>query len=159
LKHGLDYTKEEALELFGPLTDKNGYCYNFNKNLEFVKHIEKLWMIAHQCTKMPTTQIINKALAQGIVCERKNHPINWAMFAKWSIKDQLQKMNLSKVGQVRFERGGVEEEDVESKDNTMPSPSKVTYQVPMCKGVSQGAKGQKIKGFTKGQDFEGFVEW
>jgi hypothetical protein len=45
-------------------------------------------------------------------------------------------MNLYEVRQVRVERGGVEEEDVESKDDTMPSPSKVAYQVPMCNGVS-----------------------
>jgi hypothetical protein len=63
LKLGLDYTKEEVLELFGFLTNKNGYHYNFNNNLELVKHIENLWMIAHQHTKMPTMQIINKALA------------------------------------------------------------------------------------------------
>jgi hypothetical protein len=76
LKLGLDYTEEEALELFGPFTNKNGYHYNFNKNLELVKHIEELWMITHQHTEMPTTQIINKVLIQGIVYERKNHPVN-----------------------------------------------------------------------------------
>jgi hypothetical protein len=54
-----------------------------------------------------TTQIINKALTQDIVCERKNHPINWAMFVEWTIKDQSRRMNLFKVGQVRAERGGV----------------------------------------------------
>jgi hypothetical protein len=58
------------------------------------------------------------------------------VFAKWTIRDQLQRMNLSKVGQARAERGGVEEEDVESKDNTMPSLSKVTYQVLVRNGVS-----------------------
>jgi hypothetical protein len=63
LKLGLDYTKEEVLELFGPLTNKNGYRYSFNNNLELMKHIEELWMIAHQHMKMPTTRIINKALA------------------------------------------------------------------------------------------------
>jgi hypothetical protein len=45
-------------------------------------------------------------------------------------------MNLSEVGQARAEKGGVEEEDMESKDDTMPSSSKVAYQVPMHKGVS-----------------------
>jgi hypothetical protein len=54
LKFGLDYTKEEVLELFGPFTHKNGYR-SFNNNLKLVKHIEELWMIAFQCTKMPTT--------------------------------------------------------------------------------------------------------
>jgi hypothetical protein len=55
LKLGLDYTEQEVLELFGPFTNKNGYCYSFNNNLELVKHIEKLWMITHQHTEMPTT--------------------------------------------------------------------------------------------------------
>jgi hypothetical protein len=63
-------------------------------------------------------------------------------------------MNLSKVRQVRVERGGVEE-----KDDTMPSPSKVAYQVPMCNGVSRGMKEQEIEGFAKGQGIEGFVKW
>jgi len=47
LKLGLNYIKEEVLELFGPFTNKNGYHYNFNNNLELVKHIEELWMITH----------------------------------------------------------------------------------------------------------------
>jgi hypothetical protein len=58
------------------------------------------------------------------------------MFVEWTIRDQLQRMNLFEVGQARAKRGGVEEEDVESKDDTMPSLSEVTYQVPMRKGVS-----------------------
>ncbi len=81
------------------------------------------------------------------------------MFVEWTIRDQLQRMNLFEVGQARAKRGGVEEEDVESKDDTMPSLSEVTYQVPMRKGVSWGVKGQEIKGFMKGQEIEGFVEW
>jgi hypothetical protein len=89
LKLGLDYIEKHVLVLFGPLTNKSGFCYSFNNNLELVKHIEKLWMIAHQHTKMPTTQIINKALASGVVCERKNHLINWAMFVEWTIRDQF----------------------------------------------------------------------
>jgi hypothetical protein len=39
---------------------------------------------------------------------------------------------------------------VESKDNTMPSLSKVTYQVLVRNGVSWDKKGQEI---------EGFIEW
>ncbi len=39
---------------------------------------------------------------------------------------------------------------MESKDDMMPSPLKVAYQVPMRKGVSRGVKEQEI---------EGFVEW
>jgi hypothetical protein len=68
-------------------------------------------------------------------------------------------MNSFKVGQVRTKRGGVEKKDMESKDDTMPSPSKIVYQVLVCKGVSQGARGQEIEGFAKWQEIEGFVEW
>jgi hypothetical protein len=43
---------------------------------------------------------------------------------------------LFEIGQAKVERGGVEEEDMESKSDVMPSPSKVTYQVLVHKGVS-----------------------
>jgi predicted DNA-binding transcriptional regulator AlpA len=35
LKLGLDYIKEEVLELFGLLTNKYGYICNFNNNPKF----------------------------------------------------------------------------------------------------------------------------
>jgi len=57
LKLGLDYIEKKVLELFKPLTKKNGYHYSFNNNLELVKHIEELWMIAHHRMKMLTMQI------------------------------------------------------------------------------------------------------
>ncbi len=76
------------------------------------------------------------------------------MFAEWTIKDQLKRINLFEIAQARTEKGGVEEKDVELKDNAMPSPLKVVYQVPVHKGVSQGAKGQEIEGFMKGQEIE-----
>jgi len=76
---------------------------------------------------MPTMWIINKALAQGIVCERKNHHVDWVVFVEWTIKDQLQRINLFEIGQARTEKGGVEEKDVELKDNAMPSLLKVVY--------------------------------
>ncbi len=78
------------------------------------------------------------------------------MFVEWIIKDQFQslRMNLFEVGQTGAEKGDVEEKDVELEDNAMPSPSEVAYQVPVHKGVSQGAKGQEIEGFAKGQEIE-----
>ncbi len=56
---------------------------------------------------------------------------------------------MSKVGQARARIKGVEKEAVDSKDDMMPSLSKVVYQVSMRKGVLQGAKGQEIEGFFK----------
>jgi hypothetical protein len=53
----------------------------------------------------------------------------------------------------------VKEKDMELKDNVMPLSLEVTYQVLVCKGVSQGAKGQENEDFTKGQEIEGFIEW
>jgi hypothetical protein len=50
--------------------------------------------------------------------------------------DQLQRINLYEIGQVGGERGGVEEEDVESKDDVVPLSLEVTYQVLVRKGVS-----------------------
>ncbi len=49
------------------------------------------------------------------------------MFVEWTIKDQLQRINLFEIGQARTEKGGVEEKDVELKDNAMPSLLKVVY--------------------------------
>jgi hypothetical protein len=62
--------------------------------------------------------------------------------------DQLQRINLYEIGQVGGERGGVEEEDVESKDDVVPLSLEVTYQVLVRKGVSWSAKGQEMKGFV-----------
>jgi hypothetical protein len=49
------------------------------------------------------------------------------VFVEWTIKDQLQRINLFEIGQARTEKGGVEEKDVELKDNAMPSLLKVVY--------------------------------
>jgi hypothetical protein len=62
--------------------------------------------------------------------------------------DQLQRINLYEIGQVGGERGGVEEEDVESKDDVVPLSLEVTYQVLVRKGVSWSVKGQEMKGFV-----------
>ncbi len=77
LKLGVDYSEEEVLELFGPLISKNEYRYCFSDNQELVKCVEELWMIAHLRTQLPTTRIINKTKAQGIICEQR--VVNWAM--------------------------------------------------------------------------------
>ncbi len=55
------------------------------------------------------------------------------------------------VGKARVKIRGVEKEVVDSKDDMMPLLLEVTYQVPMCKGVLQGTKGQEIEGFFKWQ--------
>jgi hypothetical protein len=50
--------------------------------------------------------------------------------------DQFWIINVYEVGQVGGERRGVEEEDMESKNNAVPLPLRVTYQVLVRKGVS-----------------------
>jgi hypothetical protein len=71
--------------------------------------------------------------------------------------DQFWIINVYEVGQVGGERRGVEEEDMESKNNAVPLPLRVTYQVLVRKGVSWNVKGQELKGFEKGQEIEGFL--
>ncbi len=41
---------------------------------------------------------MNKAEARGIVCERKGQVIDWAVFCEWTIKEQLQRIQLFEVG-------------------------------------------------------------
>jgi len=86
LKIGKDYT-EEMKALFGPCNHKNGYYYCFNENEKLIKHVEKLWMKAHERTQVSNTRLINKVEARRIVYKRKGQEVNWAMFAQWMIKD------------------------------------------------------------------------
>lgn len=45
------------------------------------------------------------------MCQRKGQNVNWALFAKWTIKGQLQKLNFSKTsqgdGETRGQRASV----------------------------------------------------
>jgi hypothetical protein len=45
LKLGFDYSKEEILELFGWIANKNCYMYCFNDDEKLIKHIKELWMV------------------------------------------------------------------------------------------------------------------
>lgn len=49
-------------------------------------------MIAHHKTQVPNMRLINKVEVQGFVCEKKSCPMNWVVFAKWTIWDQLRKI-------------------------------------------------------------------
>ncbi len=92
------------------------------------------------------TCIINKTEAQGIICEQRGWPVNWAMFGEWTIKDQLRRTTISKGRQVDqkvedfiqakgvFQTEGLEEEKTKFSKDTMAMPVYVASQVPKNKG-------------------------
>jgi hypothetical protein len=46
-----DITLEEISKFFGPIVNKNGYNYEFTKDLSFIEEIETLWWYtkSHVC--------------------------------------------------------------------------------------------------------------
>ncbi len=62
--------------MFGPYVSKNGYWYCFSDNVDIIKSVEKMWMIAHQHTQVPNIQLINKLKAMGIIHERNGKDMN-----------------------------------------------------------------------------------
>ncbi len=49
---------------------------------------------------MSNTRLINKVEIRRIVCERNGQEVNWAMFAEWTIRHQLRRLNhIQKAGQ------------------------------------------------------------
>ncbi len=99
---------------------------------------------------------INKALAQGIVCERKNSPCKLGCVCRMDNQGSVSKFKNKLVwGRTNWswERGcGRKGCGIRGQCNAIavrgciPSPS--------AQGVSQGAKGQEIEGFAKGQEIE-----
>ena len=47
LKFGVHLEESEVDELFGPRVGSNGYSYSYSEDTEFVKRVERLWMITH----------------------------------------------------------------------------------------------------------------
>jgi hypothetical protein len=76
--------------LFGPSISKNEYRYCHKNDEELIVHVETLWMAMHQKTQVLHTHMINKEKARGIVFEQKSNQVNWCVFIKWTIYDQLQ---------------------------------------------------------------------
>lgn len=94
LKYGVHLEESEVDEMFGPKVN-NGYRYSWSEDVEFVKKVERLWMITHQRTQVPNTRLINVSEAKGLVYEiTKKKDVNWCVHAEWSCRDQLRRINI-----------------------------------------------------------------
>ena len=98
LKFGVHLEESEVDALFGPRVGTNGYSYSYSEDTEFVKRVERLWMITHQRTQVPNTRLINLAEAKGLVYENKKgkKAVNWCVHAEWTCRDQLRRINQEK---------------------------------------------------------------
>jgi hypothetical protein len=67
LKLGKDFEKTKVKKVFGSCITKNGYLYTWCGDEGIIVELESLWMITHQITSLPHTQIINKTKAWGFV--------------------------------------------------------------------------------------------
>jgi hypothetical protein len=118
LKFGVHLEESEVDEVFGPRVGTNGYSYSYSEDTEFVKRVERLWMITHQRTQVPNTRLINLAEAKGLVYENKKgkKAVNWCVHAEWTFRDQLRRINQEKDAtksgkNVVVEVSGDEQED------------------------------------------------
>jgi hypothetical protein len=89
MKIGKDLEDEEVEELFEKAISRNCYRYYHMDNKEFITKVETLWMISHQRTQVPCNLMINKVEAKGIIYGWKGKPVNWCVFVRWMIWDQL----------------------------------------------------------------------
>ena len=85
LKIGRDYTNAEVDEMFGPLVEKHSYCYNHTGDEELCKRVERMCMILHQNTVVPSSCFINCSEAHGFVVEAKEKEVNWIVLDEWTI--------------------------------------------------------------------------
>lgn len=94
LKYGVHITEQEVEDMFGPKVSANGYRYSWSEDEEFVKKVERLWMITHQRTSVPNTRLINVAEAKGLVYEIvKGKEVNWCIHGEWTCREQLRRIN------------------------------------------------------------------
>jgi len=71
LKFGVHLEESNVDVLFGQRVDNNGYKYSYSKNTDFMKRVERLWMITHQRIQVPNTRLINLVEAKGIAYKKK----------------------------------------------------------------------------------------
>jgi len=84
-----DLEDEEVEELFKKAISRNCYRYYHIDNKELITKVETLWMMLHQKNQVPCNRMINKAEAKGIIYEWKGKLVNWCVFVRWMIWDQL----------------------------------------------------------------------
>jgi hypothetical protein len=97
LKIRKEIEEKEVVALFGPC-NCNKYKYYHTKDEALISRVETLWMIMHQRMHLPNTQMINNTKACEIAYEIKTwKKVNWCMLAKWTIRDQLYKLQSLEV--------------------------------------------------------------
>jgi hypothetical protein len=80
-----DIILEEVSRIFGPIVNKNGYNYVHNKDLDFIRKVETLWMIFFQKPYLLTSRLIPLGMVQGLMFVKvhgKN--MNWALYVEWT---------------------------------------------------------------------------
>jgi hypothetical protein len=68
LKLNVHVSEEEVESLFGKKVGGNGYRYANSEDEEFVKNVERRWMICHQRTSVPKTRLVNISNELGCAC-------------------------------------------------------------------------------------------
>jgi hypothetical protein len=54
-----DISLEDITNIFVHVANKNGYNYEFTKDLVFIEKVKKLWMVVHQKPYLPTSRSIS----------------------------------------------------------------------------------------------------
>ena len=95
LKIGRDVIEAEVEKLFGPCNSKNSYRYNYREDEVFIKEVERLWMIFHHQTVVPSNCGINKAEARGFALWKREPSVlvNWCVSAEWTVKDRIRRLH------------------------------------------------------------------
>jgi len=55
LKYGIHLLELDIEALFGVKVNSNGYTYSSLEDTSFVEKVERIWMLTHQRTSVPTT--------------------------------------------------------------------------------------------------------
>jgi hypothetical protein len=79
-----DISLKDISKFFGPIVNKNGYSYEFTKDLVFIEKVEKLWMVVHQKPCMLAPRLIALGMVKGLACEKMGKKMNLAMYANWT---------------------------------------------------------------------------
>jgi len=96
-----DITLEEVSRIFGPIVNRNGYSYVRNKDSDFIRKIETLWMIVHQKPHINASRLIPLGMVQRLTFEKvhgKN--MKWAFYVEWTNNEQH--WHKARVEQVEF---------------------------------------------------------
>ncbi len=97
-----DICQKGITRIFCPIVNKNGYNYEFTKNLVY-KKAKKLWMVVDQSPFMPTSKLIFFGIARRLACKKMGKSINWVMYVEWTSSEQQHyKERLKQVDLLNF---------------------------------------------------------